>query len=401
MTMPTWPRSYLLMVLAPLLVGAEPIGTEAPTKPITRWTEIEAATGMMNFDGTLRLNLLLGGSDVLEQLGIRCELRHSIGVDAQGKARTVWRILGLQSSLVPTGRDQLRWRPPAAESVDFDRAKIGRALSGAGSTRWLIREMAFGGEYEIRSADGRVWRYRQGVLVGLEHPSLGRFSLVTQGAWVCEVRLREDSTGGIPLLSACYDEAGRVRSCIFGSEQPHRFEWDASGQLLSWQRADGVVVHFTYSEGLLAGLTESGKPPHRFAWANNPGHQRGDSRWAAPVHLAADGENTYDYGLTSKGFVLHRRESSTEFETRTVFNPRLRRMEQRQKGGTIRAIFRGDRASAVMLERIETGAGEILEAYRYDQQGKLVGVTRKGEPERMLTYDDSGRLMNLTEIPKP
>lgn len=393
-------RSYLLLLLAPILLAAELIGQETSAKPITRWTEIEAATGMMNFDGTLRLSLPIGGSDVLEQLGIRSELRHGIALDAQGEARTVWRIPGLQSSLLPTGRDQLRWKPPTAESVDFTREKIGRALSGAGSTRWLIREIA-PDDHEIRSADGRAWRYRQGVLVGLEHPSLGRFSLATQGAWVCEVRLDEDSTVGLPLLSARYDEAGRIRSCTFGSEQPHRFEWDASGQLLSWQRADGGVVHFTYGEGLLSELTESGKPPRRFAWAKNPWHQRGDSRWAAPVHLSADGGNTYNYGLTSKGFVIHRRAPSTELETMTVLNPRLRRIEQRRKGETIRAIFRGDRASAMTLERIETGAGEILEAYRYDQQGKLVGVTRKGEPEGLLAYDDSGRLMSLTEIPKP
>lgn len=402
MTIPMQSKSYLLCLIAPILLAAQLAGEETSPKAITLWTGIEAATGMMNFDGTLRLSLPFGGGgrEALEKLGWHIELRHGIEVDAQGKARTVWRMLGLQSSLVPTGRGQLRWIPPGMESVDFAREKIGRAFSGASSTRWLIRETALA-EHEIRSADGRVWRYRQGMLVGLEHPALGRFSLVTQGAWIREVRYGEASTVGLPLLAARYGEAGRIRSCTFGSGQPHRFEWNDSGELLSWQRANGDVVRFTYGEGLLVALAESGKPPRRFGWANNPEHQRGDSRWVAPVHLASDGEYTYDYRLTTKGFVIHRKGASSDFETMTVFNPRLRRVEQRQNGETLRATFRRGRAGATTLERIETCAGEVLEAYRYDPQGKLIGLTRKGEPERLLTYDDSGRLMSLTEIPMP
>jgi YD repeat-containing protein len=53
------------------------------------------------------------------------------------------------------------------------------------------------------------------------------------------------------------------------------------------------------------------------------------------------------------------------------------------------------------LERIETGKGEISEAYQYGPSGRLISMKRRGEPERTLSYDESGRVMAMDEPKEP
>jgi len=392
----------LVPALLGLAVGPPVMAEEkkpAPSPLTTRWTQIEAATGRMNLDGTLRLNFPMGESSELKQLGVHCELEHRIETDAQGGARSVWRINGLQSCLVPSGRDQLLWQPLAGPPVKFERAKIGRALSEAGSPRWRIRE-AGSDDYEIRSLDGRAWHYAHGGLVSAYHPALGDLRFETRGAWVTAIRRVDAVINASPLIAASYDENGRLASWVMGAEKPQRLTRSETGQLQTWQRADGSEVRFTYRDSLLCEVAEPGKPEKRFAWVENPGHERGDSRWAAAVHLASDGEDRYMYELTSQGFVL-RRTNATGGEILTVFNPRRHRLEQRKNGETLIVAFHSGIAGMTALERIQTGQGEILEDYRYDEHDQLVAVKRQGERERLLSYDESGRLMTLEESGVP
>lgn len=393
-------RTIISLLLFTSVVAAQAEAKNPPALAVSKWTQIEAATGLMNPDGTLRLSFPLGASDALKQLGVRFELEHRIETDAVGHARSVWRPKGLQSCLVHAGRTHLLWQPLAGAPVKFERAKIGRGLADAGSARWLIRESA-PGEYEIRSLDGRAWRYKQGVLAGSEHPALGQLLFSTQGAWITRIEPTDTPVGEPPLLQARYDDSGRLVSWQMVAEKPQQLIWSEDGHLTGWQRADGSEVRFTYRDNLLRGVAEPGKPPQLFTWRGNPGYGRGDSRWAAPVHLASDGTDTYAYELTSRGFVLQCRETATGKETITIFNPRRRRLEQRADGGSFMVTFRGGVASRGALERIETAEGEILEEYRYDERGQLVEIKRKGEPGRTLGYDESGRLMALEEMGMP
>lgn len=395
------PGVWLGLLLAPCAVcGADAPTAAPPAKAASRWAEIEAATGAMQLDGTLRLDYPLGSGSELRQLGFVCELRHGVETDVSGRVRTVWHFRGFQSSLAPTGRERLRWRSPTGASVEFERAEIGRAFAEAGSSRWLIREFHHGGTgHEIRTADGRVWRFHAGLPIGVEDPALGSFALTTQGAWLREIRRNDASGGTAPLLRASYDEAGRLRTCAFDAAAPQRFDWDEAGRLTAWQRADGQTVHFAYRNGLLAAVTEPDRPIRHFTWAENPGHRRGDSRWAAPARLVSDGVSAYDYTLSAQGFTLRRRTPGGDPDVLTIFNPRRRRVEQRTKAETLMVTFRGGPSGRGALEKIENGRGEILEAYRYDERGQLIGVRRKGEPERALSYDEAGRLMALEEKP--
>ena len=395
-----WARVLLVALLANsgASFAAETPTTPAPAKPVSRWAEIDAATGAMALDGTLRLSFPLGSAPELKTLGVVAELRHGVETDAHGLARSGWQFRGLQSSLVPVGRERLRWRAFSGESVEFERAKIGRAFSDAGNARWLIREVG-GSGHEIRAGDGRTWRFWAGLPVEVEDPALGAFIIVTQGALVREIRRADALPGAPPLLQAAYDVSGRLLVLTVGAAAKQRFAWDAAGQLSSWQRADGQTVRFTYREGLLVSVAEPNRPERALAWAKNPGHARGDSRWVAPVHLAADNGTAYAYTLSVAGFALRRRPPGDGAEVVTVFNPRRRRLEQRSGDVALIVTFRGGTAGRGALEKIETGTGEVLESYRYDARGQLVGITRQGQPERSLAYDETGRVLALEERP--
>jgi len=396
--MNAWVPRVFLVVLAGAIASRGTEGKLAITSAPSRWMQIEAATGLMNLDGTLRLSFSLGESDVFRQLGLRVELEHRIETDATGQARSDWRVRGLHSSLAPSDREQLRWLPLAGTVVKFERRKILRAFSAAGSSRWLIRESA-PGLHDIRSPDGRIWCYDQGCLASAQHPVVGPLRFSTQGALITRIERLDAGSGDSVLLQAMYDDNGRLLSCRIGQDGVQYLEWDTEGHLAAWRRSDGNVVRFAYHEGLLTRIDEPGKQARNLSWQRNPGFGRGDSRWPAPVHLASDGTDDYTYDLTSKGFVMEKKMREREGITTTTFNPRRHRLEQENGGLKYLVIFRPSEG-ATALERIEIG-GEVIERYLYDVVGQLIGIQRLGEPERMLSYDESGRLMTLQERSVP
>jgi YD repeat-containing protein len=376
--------------------GAEKNVNPAPVLP-SYWVQVEAGLGGMNLFGTLRINYPLGDVKELKILGTSFSLEHLIEIDANGCGRSTWRLTGLRTSLVPSGRQHLRWLPLRGVWVGFERVKIGHALEDAGDPRWLIREVAEG-EYEIRSLDGRGWHYKHGSLTSAEHPALGTVRFITHGGLVCEMRLADALSDSPALLKVEYDENARFISLSMAGQEAHRFIWNSTGQLIAWKRPDGVEVRYGYSNGLLSEITETGKAPRVFKWAENPGYGSGDSRWIFPVHLAADEHSDYTYDISSKGFILTRLDRSTCKITTTIFNPRRRRLEQQTRNASWVVFFRKGNAGGIGgLESIATGSGELLEEYRYDEKGQLIGLKRKGEADRTLRYDESGRLMALDE----
>jgi YD repeat-containing protein len=173
-------------------------------------------------------------------------------------------------------------------------------------------------------------------------------------------------------------------------------ETGTGSRLTAWCRADGTEAVFGYEKGLLVEVRETGKLSVKYSWQENPGADRGDSKWPALVHVSADNTHDYTYDLTSKGVVLGVRTRTTGKTTTSVFNPLRRRIEQCTDGATYLVVFSEATAAYGALERIES-EGEVLEAYGYDERGQLIGVKRKGEPERVLTYDENGRLLALDD----
>ena len=368
----------------------------ASTTPIpkSRWAEIEAATGQMALDGSLRCRFSLGETREMRLLRLRLELEHQITTDAFGHAQSSWIVRGVRTSLAPIGRTHLLWVPPSGPQLKFELAKIGRALSDAGPARWRIRE-ARPAVYEIRADDGISWTYQNGRLVRATHPALGELAAKTQGGYITELRLADAAPGAPPLLKADFDSTGALMTLCLSGHKPHQFAYGPDGHLESWTSEDGAAMHFTYSGKLLAAFDGHGMQ-EQLSWAANPGYGRGDSRWPSPVHLASDNENRYEFDMESRGFVLRRTEIATGRRVLTYFNPRRSRVEQMiGNDGTI-VTFRRSGAARGRLEQIQDRQGVILEEYGYDDAGQLALIRRKGEPERRLTYDDLGRLMDIS-----
>ena len=204
-----------------------------------------------------------------------------------------------------------------------------------------------------------------------------------------------------PLLEVSYDANARPVSLRIGSNSADAFHWNNDGLLTSWERSSGGTVAFAYEDRVLSKISEPDRAPRHFAWGENPGYARGDSRWRYPIHLQSDGESRYSCALASKGYVIHRKQVSTGVETTTIFNPRRLRLEQRTGGEVLIVTFQRGSDGVTKLERIENGEGVILEEYLYDNSGQLVNIIRKGEPVRKLTYDATGRLMDIVEVELP
>ncbi|MGH8021773.1 MAG: hypothetical protein ACREIA_26525 [Opitutaceae bacterium] len=353
---------------------------------------MEARLGSVGLDGMLRRSYSLIENSDTKRLGLRCTLEHKLERDACGRPRSVWQIPALQSFLVPEGREELRWQSTSGAVVRFEIEKIGRALSEAGAAAgWRIRE-ARAGEYEIRALDGRWWRYVDGLLTAIGHPALGEFVVTTQGGLICDIREAGAGDHGDVLLHAEYDERGHPLLLKDGNDKCHLFQWDEAGHLILWKSGEGKESRFEYAGGLVWGIRGAGGSQERFYWAENPGWRRGDSRWPAPVHLRSDGGHDFAYALSQEGFTIEVRGATSRIESRTIFNPRRHRLEQHAGGETLVFWFRDTPHGTGGLERVETGAGEVLEAYAYDARGQLVGVSRAGESKRELS--------NVPEIPE-
>jgi YD repeat-containing protein len=394
----------LLFLLQLLLLPStgqceDEINPEPLLKFETCWTEIQENLGGIQLDGLPSLQYSLGESNDLKLMGLNLELVHNIAVDAYGRPRSVWHITNLRSSLSPGDRGSLVWKPLTGGDIKFDRKRIKAKLTKSDDGNWYIRKLV-SGDYEIRSLDGRTWRYKKGVLASGGHPVLGTLSFTTLGAKVCSIKSFHESPSK-SLLDVRYDAEAQPIQLRIGSNEANTIRWDEAGYLISWEGAEGKTVTFTYNNGLLASVTESGRPTSYFTWAENKGYDRWGALWRAPVHLSSDHDSSYEYKLRHKGFIIHRIQKSSDKEIVTVFNPRRKRLEQRTDEMEYIVTFCSQENNPMALHRIENGEGEVLEEYLYNDRELLEAVRQKGKPERRLVYDDSDRLMDLIQIKSP
>jgi hypothetical protein len=388
------PRLLLFVLLALKFIGASPGAIAHPSVPSSRWSEMERAMGDTKLDGTLRLAYSLGEGSPLENVGFDLRLEHKVEVNAHGRATSVWQVSGLRSALVLWGRHHLLWRSPSGKSIRFEISKIGRALSEAGSVSWRIRKSA-AMSYEIRALDGRAWNYVDGRLVSATHPELGELRVSGMGALLTNVDYVIKTSKEPPLLHALYRNGSSLRSLQI-NDRVHRFEWDDDGQLGKWTRADGEVVEFRYRNGLLSSVVGGDDGCREFTWNANPGYGRGDSVWPAPVHLGSSGENAYNVEATTAGLKITRYWRQIGGLIVTIYNPRTQALTQTSESGTFTVRF-ARREPGLMIESLSNCKNENLEMYYYDIYDRLKRVARRGEPDRVLSYDDTGRLIDVSE----
>lgn len=365
-------------------------GGEVPESCQSRyWENIRDAFGAIGLSGTLEANYLLSQSTSLSSIGLDVLLEHAIELDPTGNPRSRWGLCGIYSCVVPTDRGSVCWKMLDGRTLVFDKRKIGRAYGCLSDPNWKVRELE-DGVYQFKSIEGEVIQYEHGVLVGMDVPAIGPLHLRSIGGAVHSI---ERSNGDL-WLQVEYDPAGNPIAVFFDSRIVHTFEWDAEGFLRKWQRPDGSVVSFSYDNGLLSEITDGNKSPKHVTWAENPGWRRGDSAWLAPVHVTSDGDWTYDYRFSSRGFVIEAKSREASVISRTIFNPADHRLEQTCGNDRYIVTFRPN-AYTGTLESIRNGAGDVLEAFSYDAEGRIAMVRRRGERDIVLRYGLDGRLLDV------
>lgn len=384
----------LIMYTSIFSSAASEYKKQSPPSYSKHLREIERNMGLVRPNGLPDLEFPIETSDILELLGVRLGLRHVIISDAYGNYRSTWKISGLQSALTPRARGKLVWTQLSSQSITFDIDDIGPSLSHAGQTNWLIRKPS-AMRYDIRAPDGRIWRYLNGYIETIRHPLLGEVKFDTRGAMVRRIHPPTSLVGEAPLLKVTYDTFGRPRSLAVGERVVSIFEWSDRQQLSLWQSSESGRVTFSYKEGLLTKVVTPNVATRWFKWAINGGHERGDSRWPAALHLAEDNENCYSYTLSHEGYRIARFDKDSGFESVTLFNPRRQRLEQKIGQSRLIASFISLDDRTTVLSKIEDGEGQILEQYTYDELGRLVGIERRGEPKQRLSYSQSGRLISV------
>jgi hypothetical protein len=369
--------------------------TRTPPWHSEEWSRIERRLGDIRLDGTLRCSFPLADSAEAAAVCGPAVLEHSVALSPWGRPTTVWRIAALTTWLLPEADGRLCWQRPGGDVVHFDRRALGPALAPAGNGPWLVRERT-PGQIDIRLPDGRSWEYREGALVAVEHPLRGRFQVTTRGALIVDLMRVEGGTSD-RILHADYDVSGRLVTLHVGNTLA-TLEW-RDGELTRLVGGEPKPVNFSYRGGLVAAIEPDGGPPRTIAWRENSDWWRGDSKWLAPVRLAASSGRTYTHTLSPRGYGIVVRDDTGRIATEIVYNPRRSRLEEKTSDGQRRVVMfhRGRVGIGSGIDQIMDGSGALLEAYRYTAEGLLIGVSKQGAPEESLDYDTNGRLLTIAE----
>ncbi|MCC5834610.1 MAG: hypothetical protein JJU20_07745 [Opitutales bacterium] len=357
------------------------------------WTEFEQQFDPIALDGTLRLRIVVAEHPQLAALGIVPTWVHGIEVDADLRPRSQWRLSGLRSYFVRSGREYYLWRLPDGRQIRFERDRVGPARSSAGAGgSWRVRELS-PNRFEISASDGLRWIYEAGQLQSILHPVLGTFRIESQGVWIQRLVPLTGGVAGETLLDLKFDNWGQPIAMTLKGEESHRFEWSEEGQLLRWQSGDDSARSFEYDAGLLTAVLSEDGAVQRYAWTYNPGWWRGDSRWPAPVHLSAVDELRFVFSISQKGYRIELRDDA-ETSAVMVLNPQRRRLVFSNGESRRNFYFRGMGAGMGQLERVEDENGRVLESYEFDNIGRMLSADRQGE-RMQLRYDSLGRIVNM------
>lgn len=352
------------------------------------WTRITEALGSVSLEGTLRRSYPLFQREASAAIGLSLILQHSIEITPFGKPRSRWQVIGLSSSLVPAGREQLRWTSLDGRSVLFARSELGPAWSPAIGDEGVAIRQKGDQAYELRTGSGMLFRYHRGCLRAIVHPSEGAFEVRSMGARITAISRAGENE---PRFQVDYGPCGNVPRILYADGHEERFFW-SEAELRGWEPSSGEPLAFRYHDGLLVEIrTGTGRTEH-FEWAENPGWTRGDSRWPSPVRLVADGVRRYSCHLSQRG--LHLQVSGPDGGCRAVINPRMNRMTFESPHEQLVVHFEGA-GSGRRLRRVETHRGDIIEEYEYDAFGRLERIVRGGESLE-FAYDSIGRALHLT-----
>jgi hypothetical protein len=384
----------------------------ADSRP-ARWTAPNAeqaeTLGRCRFDGSLLYAFDLGVVDLGGGLRIPLRLIHELEVSSERKARSVWRVSGLQSFIVPDDRTRLLWMSPQMGRVEIQRKLVGSALTLVGRGAWMIRELG-PGDWDLKDGDGGVWSYRKGALTGIATGLGFGVRVTSHGGRIDSFRVER---GGelLHAVSADYDALGRLIE-ITNDGVIHRFSYDGGTEAMNeWSEQKpgrvAAVTRFIYSDGLLTEVQRTGSAIVPLRWAAVANAKRADQLWPVPVQLAEDDRFMFEHQLRQEGFVLIAHPKSGGPPEEAVFNPRRGRIVRRLAGKTTEVMMIGirvGRSDYLRVIAVEDGSGHVLQSLFYGEGGRLERIEFPQEPGGLpvlFTYDLQGRMMGATRGDKP
>lgn len=270
-------------------------------------SEIEALKAIFQtlphctLSGTLRYQVPLARTRLLDQLGLAVVLKHNVETDYQGRPVSTWIFSGLQTYLTPDGRDSLRWRPMGGDDGKFGKKNIGSTFPESWDGPCVIRK-ANDTAYEIKTRNGLLWTYTNGVLSKIVIPGFGELQVTCCGAFVESITLVGQPEAE---LNVEYLQTGRPSSIQTREGSKTVLHWEGN-ILVGWESPYSSIMGLSYHERLLEKITH--KPSGEemaITWRQNPSWGRGDSKWPAPVQISSFGDERYSLEVEEVGLVIH------------------------------------------------------------------------------------------------
>ena len=282
------------------------------------WQQILSGLGAMGINGNFPGNFPILETRELGLLGIPLVLQHELKVEATGQLYSSWAVLGLQSYLVPQGREHIRWVGPTGQMASFRIDQLDRSFRRNEAGDCWIKQSAPAG-HAISDSMGRVWQYREGILQSVTHPILGRYEFHCIGSQIHRIRAVDTKH---ELFVARFGEAGHLESLTVSGFPAIDFHRDESGLLLSITQEGSTLFRFLYDQRVLKKIVRRDGQLMTLGWKENAGWRRSNSLYVDPLCLVSDGANCYDFQINHRGFRYSRTADDDRERIITQFNPR-------------------------------------------------------------------------------
>jgi YD repeat-containing protein len=201
-----------------------------------------------------------GGWDVRYQLGsmqMGAEAQillllgyNSIDEDKSNLFRGQWSCPQLESSVIPVGKEVMRWVRPGGDVLWFtpDPKDKGNYSSLANDWRMTFKSNK---TTLIFNEQGWVYVYQDGVLISVESPTGRALNFIYSRGDLLRVELTDaDSIAKPVILIACaYDDDHRCVQMEIGSLL-HKFVYEkkTGGRLIGWDQPNGQSLNFYYND---------------------------------------------------------------------------------------------------------------------------------------------------------
>lgn len=320
-------------------------------------------------------------------------LRHRLETSFDRQTRSVWEIPELRGTIVPSGRDLLRWRRFGANEVPVPSIPPGPGFRQIGNGITMQRSAP--GDFAFRDSMGWEWLYRDWVLVSASGPGGLQLVFEVQGGLVTDMRAKRFQIEA-GRFSAQYDDGGRILEVRIGA-QAHEFGYAPdTGRLVRWNRnggEPGVATTFEYVDALISRVNNEDGTGRSLRWMELPDGRRVDCKWNNSAGVGRTDRYRLFYTHDVRGYAVSAEPLDGGAGRKIVLNNHKGVVEDSTEGRVARRYRFGVRRSvsdAGKLTTIEDAQGNSLEIYEYDAVGRVARVRLSLGKTIDFTYSPDG-----------